>query len=238
MAARQATKATARSSVGSPALGSANSSRIASTRRLGSSPLSSVGTARSTTASAPNSSNAKPSRSSGWRQRPSSARAAGPRSSVSTNSSACEASGAASSCARTCSKMTRSWTTCWSRKKTSSSVVATMKVSCTWPSTRPNRVAMYGAGVSWKSAACSLGAAPAPSSPVGAAARGSAPSDGTTPGRRSASCSAATSISCTRRGWRKRTQALVGCTLTSTSCGASETWSTTRGNRSRGSSGL
>ena len=93
IAARHATKASARSSAGSPTLGPASSSTAASISRLGSSPLSSVGTARSTTASPPNPSNAKPSRSSGSRQRSSSARAAGPRSSVSGNSSACEGSG-------------------------------------------------------------------------------------------------------------------------------------------------
>src|SRR5436309_1028990 len=80
-----------------------------------------------------------PHRSSVGRQRLSSARAAGGRSTVSGNRSACEGGAPAASSVSSRSKSTRSCTTCWSRKKTSSSVVATMNVSCTWPSTRPKR---------------------------------------------------------------------------------------------------
>ena len=54
------------------------------------------------------------------------------------------------------------------------------------------------------------------------------------PSRASASCSARISSARTRPGSRKRTSALAGCTLTSTSRGSSVTNSATIGWRSRG----
>ena len=163
-AARHATNASARSTAGSPAFGPPSSSTAAWRSRLGSSPFRSAGTALTTIASPPKPSKAKPRRSSGARQRSRSARPAGPRSTGSGKSSACDAGAPRSSSRRRRSKMTRSCATCWSRKKTSASDAETTKVSCTWPSTRPKR-GRASPDASPKSAGCSATAAsPAPRS--------------------------------------------------------------------------
>ena len=141
MAARQATKDSARSSSGAasslPGLASSSSSR--SMRRRG----SRRGEQRGHRADAGR-----------WRRRSPparspAARAWGPLARVGRpgrrgSSSGCGKSSSCDGQRRRCrdrprsrSKSTRSWATCWSTKNTSSSLAATMKVSWSWPTTAP-----------------------------------------------------------------------------------------------------
>src|SRR6266849_3050349 len=235
-AARHATNASARSSVGTPAPEPANSSTAASINRFGSLALRSAGTARTTIAVPPKPSKAKPRHSRGSRQRSSRAHAAGGRSSGSGKSSVWAAGTPSRTSHRRRSNSTRSWATCWSRKNTSSSEVETTNVSCTWPSTRPKSARVWRAPGSPKSAVCSA-------TPLGESSPRRIPpppltsTPGITAGRRSDSRVAAATISEISRGWRKRTHAFVGWTFTSTSASRSVIASSTRGNRSRGSRG-
>src|SRR3989442_119165 len=128
-------------------------------------------------------------------------------------------------------------------KKTSSSLAETMKVSWSCPTTRPNRPGPpdpKATGVSWKSPA--WGKLVDSEEDVSAWSRSMSglvsPCCGCTTRReRRASWTARKTASWTSRGDRKRTQALVGWTLTSSSWRGMEMISTAEGNSWRASMG-
>src|SRR6266536_1447577 len=254
-AARQATKARARSTIGESGLaaGAPTSSSKPSMRRRGSAPLRRLGTARRSTLLPPKSSRAKPRFSRSPCHSARSAAFPGSSSRDWGKRRAWEASGPAASSCLSCSKSTRSWATCWSTKNTSSSLAETTNVSWSWPITLPNRPGPKGAMPSRKSAPwMSAGDedpetisalpqftdGPADMSPTMLSPGVVRPAWGwTTRAERSASWTARKTASWMRRGERKRTHALVGWTLTSTSGRGTSMPSTATGNWWRASMG-